>query len=274
MIVYLFIFEYIDDIHQILRNEIYNKYKEGNIKKRGDENLKNRVFNEFNVCILVIQVIMLYALFVAGMNWHIYHTNVETNYIIENKRDESILLKNDNVILDNRIEQQTKDNDHTDSFPHCFKRIKGVFLNPHSKNQIDKRNMDKIIRCILSFIQNNKEDNHYQKVLKQLHYSYMSENEKINYDNCLTNMWISLLIVFIAFVFNFLIIKQAKRKKQIYLKEYKYIYNKLDILSMNIVMLFILIGTLNYYFLLIWFFPAIILLYVQYLLYKSILYKE
>lgn len=35
MIVYLFIFEYIDDIHQILRNEIYNKYKEGNIKKRG-----------------------------------------------------------------------------------------------------------------------------------------------------------------------------------------------------------------------------------------------
>ena len=129
-----------------------------------------------------------------------------------------------------------------------------------------------IIEC-----QADKKDDITESLI-QLNDLYVIENEYINSyikdTTSLKNIMISSLIIVVALVSNFIILKRQKRKKKLYMKEYKNIYNKLDILSINIVMLFIFIGTLNYYYIMIWLIPAVILLYIQYILYKHFLYKD
>lgn len=129
-----------------------------------------------------------------------------------------------------------------------------------------------IIEC-----QVDKKDDITESLI-QLNDLYVIENEYINSyikdTTSLKNIMISSLIIVVALVSNFIILKRQKRKKKLYMKEYKNIYNKLDILSINVVMLFIFIGTLNYYYIMIWLIPAVILLYIQYILYKHFLYKD
>lgn len=173
-------------------------------------------------------------------------------------------------ILDAGEYTDTKNDDHLIIYvpAHDVEQVLSKYkdaLHPYQTRQY-------IIEC-----QADKKDN-ITKSLIQFNDLYVIENEYINtYINdtkSLKNIMISSFIIVVAFIANYIIIKRQKRKKKIYMKEYKNIYNKIDILSINVVMLFIFVGTFNYYYIMIWLMPAVIILYMQYVLYRHFLYKD
>lgn len=251
--------------------------------------MKDKVFNELNICILILQIVMLYALFVAGTNSYMYYMNSkeqqvmkynseEKNFLVLSADNKDMLLNmNYNDITDHKKvmpvsnEYKMMKKNHIDSLQYNSKRLKGIYLHNRSMDQMQYINQLNDSPMYMRLSYNYKI---YQGSSLNLYDLYHLESEYVSQDKCIANIKVSLTVVFIALILNFLILKYEKRKKKLYMKDYKYIYNKLDILSMNIVMLFILIGTLNYHFLLIWLIPALLLLYLQYLLYKHILYKK